>query len=230
MKTFSTFSLTLLALALGACASSPTSTGPALPAAEVVVAAPAAADENQAAPEDRAAFFIHHARNGECDKLGPELDAGVDINAFDRVDQTALIAALNHGHIECARVLLDRGADVNLADPAGWSPLIHAVYFGADDALIGLLLERGAQINHQNHRGVTALYLAAGIGREEQVRWLLDRGADPTIATGSGFTPLRLAQQKGLANIVKILEAQPAASTPAPAAAAAQAPAASTGS
>lgn len=105
--------------------------------------------------------------------------------------------------------MLDRGADVNLPDPAGWTPLIHAVYFGASDELLALLLDRGARINAQNDRGVTALYLAAGIGREPQVRLLLDRGADPQLATQSGYTPQRIAQQKGLAGIVKLLEGGP---------------------
>ncbi|MGQ0621322.1 MAG: ankyrin repeat domain-containing protein [Panacagrimonas sp.] len=206
--------LPALALGLVACAATPpvpVTATPEPPAQKVAVAV------EEIAPEDRASFFVHNARTGACDKLGADLDAAaVDVNSFDRVDQTALIAALNHGHIDCARILLDRGADVNLPDPAGWTPLIHAVYFGASDELLLLVLDRGARINAQNDRGVTALYLAAGIGREPQVRLLLERGADPRVATKSGYTPLRIAQQKGLADIVKLLETPP--STPATAA------------
>lgn len=204
--------LPALSLALAACAAAPKSSTEAAAtlAANAPIPQTAAAPAEDIAPEDRQAFFVHHARNGECDKVAADLDAGAQIDGFDKVDQTALIAALNHGHIACARVLLDRGANVNLADPAGWTPLIHAVYFGADDRLIMLLLDRGANINAQNHRGVTALYLAAGIGRESQVRLLLQRGADAGLATSSGYTALRIAQQKGLAEIVKLLEAPPA--------------------
>lgn len=208
-----------LALALAACAATPQNSTEAAATPTASIPQTAAAPAEDITPEDRQAFFIHHARSGDCDQVIADLDAGARIDGFDTLDQTALIAALNHAHTACARVLLERGADVNLPDPAGWTPLIHAVYFGADEELINLLLDRGARINAQNDRGVTALYLAAGTGREEQVRLLLQRGADPGLTTRSGYTALRIAQQKGLSEVVRLLES----AAPAPTRAAAEA-------
>lgn len=64
------FALSVLALGLAACAATPTTPVATTPAPQAAVAA------EEIAPEDRAAFFVQHARNGECDKVSAELDAG----------------------------------------------------------------------------------------------------------------------------------------------------------
>lgn len=204
-------SIVFLALA-GAygCASHPQSTTvvsraePVTPAASEVVGA-----------EEQVSFFVNDARSGEIDKVRAALEAGVPVDHVDAVDQSALIAAAGKNHLDVVRLLLERGANPNFRDPAGWTPLIHATYFGSSLELISLLVEKGANINHQNDRGVTALYLAAAAGHEAYVRHLLALGADRSLATKSGYTPLRIAQINGLAQIVSLLEAQPtAAGTP----------------
>lgn len=190
-----------LAAGLGACASAPPAARPDA--------------QPQLSAEDRNAFFVHAARTGAIDDLRRYLEQGAEINAFDSLDQTALIAAVDHQQLEIVRLLLDRGADPRLADHAGWTPLIHAIYFGSDETLLGLLLDRGADIDARNDRGVTALYLAAAAGREPQVQFLLKRGADPQLATEAGYTPLRIAQLRGYERIVALLGGEPPAA-PAP--------------
>lgn len=159
--------------------------------------------------EDRNSFFVHAARTGAIDELRKYLDQGAEIDGFDTLDQTALIAAIDHNHIDIVRLLLDRGANVQRADQAGWTPLIHSIYFGGNAELLNLLIDRGADVNARNDRGVTAIYLAAASGREEQVELLLKRGADAKLATKSGYTPIRIAQLRGYARIVALLEGKP---------------------
>lgn len=56
------------------------------------------------------------------------LDAGAEINARDYDDgHTALAIATMRGHEEAVRFLVKRGADVNLADLNGQTPLFHAL-------------------------------------------------------------------------------------------------------
>jgi ankyrin repeat protein len=167
------------------------------------VSAPALTAEALA---DRNAFFVQHARNGECDAVLQAIDQGTPIDAVDSLDQTALVAAVSQGHEDCALQLLERNASVSTRDPAGWTPLLFAVFFNASPTLIGALLKHGADINAQNDRGVTALHLAAGAGNELLVALLLGQGANRDLATTSGYTPLRLAQTKGLKNIAALLE------------------------
>ncbi|MGQ0503049.1 MAG: ankyrin repeat domain-containing protein [Panacagrimonas sp.] len=188
---------------LAGCASQPTPPVPAAQPPAAGVASPA----DGIGPRERIAFFVHDARTGKCDSLAASLDAGVPVDSVDAVDQTALIAAASKNHIECARILLDRGADPNRADPAGWTPVIHATYFGASPEFIELLAARGANVNAQNTRGVTALYLAAAGGHEASVAQLLALGADPNLATHTGTTPAKVAQIKGLSRIADVLNA-----------------------
>jgi ankyrin repeat protein len=55
------------------------------------------------------------------------IDAGVDINATDRRGQTALHGAALQGFDQVVRFLADRGADIDIADDAGLTPLDAAL-------------------------------------------------------------------------------------------------------
>lgn len=181
---------------LAACAQAPTTPG----------AASATEPQLQLSPEERATFFVHAARSGDLAETRKQLAAGAQLDGFDTLDQTALIAAVDHNQIEIIRFLLDKGANPNLGDHAGWTPLIHAAYFGANEELLSLLIDRGADVNGRNDRGVSALYLAAAVGREDQVRVLLKHGADPALASKAGYTPKQVAQMRGLERIVALLD------------------------
>jgi ankyrin repeat protein len=90
------------------------------------------------------------------------LDKGADINrvAQHKLAVTPLHAALFGKQKECARLLIERGADVavrrggNGWPRAGWTALHYAVSLGFDD-LIPLLLERGADPEARDDEGKT---------------------------------------------------------------------------
>jgi ankyrin repeat protein len=156
--------------------------------------------------EDRAAFFVNHARQGEIEALRQDLDEGVAVNARDGLDQTALLAAISSNGYEEVHLLLLRGADPNLADNAGWTPLHYAAWFGSSTIVIADLLAHGAKIDARNDRGITPLYFASAAGHESQVKLLLQHGADRGIASNSGYTPLRVARVKGLDGVAALLD------------------------
>lgn len=179
------------------------------------VAAAASPESTETVGEsERISFFVHDARSGHFDAVKKGLDEGIPIDSVDAVDQTALIAAAGKDDLAIVQLLLDRGAKPDIADPAGWTALTHATYFGARPELLSLLVQKGADVNHQNDRGATALYLASAAGREETVRRLLALGANASLATKSGYTPLRVAQNNGLVRIVELLDPSGAASKP----------------
>ncbi len=75
---------------------------------------------------------------------------------------TPLLYAARQGCLECARLLVDAGANVNLADPQGVTPLITATNnFSFDVA--AYLLEKGANPNKWDWWGRTPLYLAVDL-------------------------------------------------------------------
>jgi ankyrin repeat protein len=68
---------------------------------------------------------IHFAaRQGYTETVAALLDAGVDANTLTTGDRTSpLLAATINGHFDLAKMLLDRGADPNLASENGAAPL-----------------------------------------------------------------------------------------------------------
>lgn len=103
---------------------------------------------------------------------------GADVNARDNVVKwerqvtseprekwlppgglTPLLFASREGCVECARILVEAGADVNAADPNGISPVVLAIINGHYDAA-ALLLEKGTDPNRADITGRTALYAA----------------------------------------------------------------------
>jgi ankyrin repeat protein len=114
---------------------------------------------------------------------------------------TALIWAARAGSLEAISLLLDSGADVNLAGPTGdnWdaTPLQHAI-LQRQAAAVRLLLDRGADPNRVGRDGsLTPLLLAAGDTDPAIVTLLLAHGADPTVEDDNGATPLSRAVSAG---------------------------------
>ena len=92
----------------------------------------------------------------------------------------ALALAAQHGHVEIVRLLLDAGEDPDRYNPKGnhghSTPLHQAVWAG-HDAVVRLLVERGARLDIRDtiHEG-TPLGWAEYGGRAETAAWLRSRG------------------------------------------------------
>jgi ankyrin repeat protein len=72
---------------------------------------------------------------------------------------TPLLFAARQGCLDCAKILLKSGAEVNAADPNNISPLLMATINGHYD-VAAFLLDRGADPNIADETGRTALYAA----------------------------------------------------------------------
>jgi ankyrin repeat protein len=74
---------------------------------------------------------------------------------------TILSWAVIGNRIDMARLLIERGADVNHEDKKGMTPLLYAasIDFG-DSAMVELLLKSGARTSARTKEGLTALDLA----------------------------------------------------------------------
>ncbi len=97
--------------------------------------------------------------------------------------KSLLILALEGGvRADILRLLLDQGVDVNLADREGKTPLILAAQKGQFE-LMQVFLKRGAQMNHQDRMGWTALTqsLVSAKTEQDQFRFLklcIENGAE----------------------------------------------------
>ena len=77
------------------------------------------------------------------------LETDVEVDHVNRLGWTALLEAIILGggdaaHVEVVRLLVEAGADVNLADGQGVTPLAHAKQSGYDE-MVAILREAGAR-------------------------------------------------------------------------------------
>lgn len=114
-----------------------------------------------------------------------------EVEARSAQDESPLMMAALKGHLELARRLIERGADVN---KPGWAPLHYAATHGHLE-LMQLLLDEHAYIDAESPNGSTPLMMAALYGSAESVRLLLEEGADPLLKNQLGLTAIDFAHR-----------------------------------
>ncbi len=153
---------------------------------------------------DPALDVFEAASLGDVDRLRELLDADPSsATAYSADGFTALHFPAFFGGVECARVLVERGADVD-AHGRGWmtgTPLNSAAA-GRHADVARLLLERGADPNARQGSGWTPLHSAAHNGDPDMVALLLAHGADPAATNDDGATVLSMAEQSGNEDVI----------------------------
>lgn len=122
---------------------------------------------------------------------------------------TALHLAAFFGAVESAELLLGAGADVDARSQNGMSntPLCAALAGRGVEAMIALLIARGADVNTRAGGGVTPLHLAASRGAISSIELLLTHGARLTATLETGQTPAVIARERGHEAAAAYLEA-----------------------
>jgi ankyrin repeat protein len=111
------------------------------------------------------------------------------LNAQNNAGETPLMLAAINNQLELARVLIERGADVN---KPGWTALHYAATRGHRD-MMRLLLDNDAYIDSEAPNGSTPLMMAAYSAPPLAVKLLLEEGADPTLLNSAHASALDLA-------------------------------------
>ena len=167
--------------------------------------------------------LLFAARGGHIDAVRVLLAAGADVNDTLSDGQSALVVAVANANWELADYLLDRGADPNLAGAGwnALHQLVRTrrmntgfgfpgpIPSGSVDSIDVLkkMLDAGGDVNARmttngmkdgqrnrlNRLGATPFFLAAKVTDTEAMRVLLDAGADATIPSADGTTPLMVA-------------------------------------
>ena len=168
------------------------------------------------------------AREGHVDVLGLLAGAGADVDdALPSNGMSALVLAVYNAQYDFAKALLDLGADPDAAGN-GWTALHQVVWtrspnlgrnppfpvpLGDLDAfdLVRALAAAGANLdarqtseprdgnrNVLNRIGSTPFLQAAKVADAAMMQLLVDLGADPSLATEEGATPLMAAAGVGI--------------------------------
>jgi len=142
-----------------------------------------------------AEYVVHQLRQS------PDMGA----EALGALLNESLICAAQINNFDLCRMLLENGALIDFVSKEGRSALMEFARHGNQQA-VEALLAKGAQINAIGEgKECTALSLAAQQGHAGVLRYLLDHGADPTIALKDSSTCLLEASKNGHINCVEIL-------------------------
>ena len=116
--------------------------------------------------------------------------------------------------VELAESLVERGADPNLTDARGTSPLKHAISYGRKE-MVEILLQNGADPNAKDDEGATPLIHAskktpsnrhpADKVRVRIVKLLIAANADVHLCDKLGKTPLGYARSYDNPEIAQVL-------------------------
>ncbi|KAH8805995.1 ankyrin repeat-containing domain protein [Xylogone sp. PMI_703] len=195
------------------------------------------ADPNLAGPHGTPLYYaLRRSHEDVCQAL---LDHGADPN-HPALDPPVLIQVLTDIFDEdkkarLRKLLVERGAKVDVVDFTGQSPLIYAAQVGDADC-VRYLLDHGADVSVTDGSGRNALLYAVdyyrvevvrlllergvkqhgteqdelvpifrAISNEELVKLLLEHGAETDVRSPFGKTPLMAAAETSNAAIVKLL-------------------------
>ena len=148
------------------------------------------------------------AAQGHPEMMRALIEAGADINARSTIINwerqrtseprdkwlppgglTPLLFAAREGCVECTKVLVSAGADLDLVDPDQYTPLILALINGHFD-VASVLIDSGADVNMEDKVGRTALMAAVDAHTIPSSNRPVPRETDDTLGSMDIITKL----------------------------------------
>ncbi len=136
-------------------------------------------------------------RSSDAARMRGLFEKGFDApNIRDGKGNTLLMLASYNEQLEMTRVLLENGADPQIANDMGQIPLAGAAFKGNIE-MAKILIEHGADVNARMPDGKTPLMFAAMFNRLEIIDLFVEKGADATIQSMDGSTAETMAKMMG---------------------------------
>jgi ankyrin repeat protein len=142
------------------------------------------------------------------------LDEGCPVDIKDAEDRTALMYVCVDQDSAAVKLLLDHGANPEIAMRDGDTT---AMYFacavprrrlklGPDPAIVQMLIDHGGNPRRVCRNGQTLMHAAAATGSEEIMQLIAKHGVSPTATTNDGQSPVERAIEYGNAAAVPVVE------------------------
>lgn len=128
----------------------------------------------------------------------------VDIDARNRLGNSAMHVAARWGQAGSIKLLMDCGIDVTATNSDGRTAL-HLAAKSREEEIAKMLIASGVDVNVIDIHGLTALSLAVYYGNTEVSRLLVEKTTDINQQSRSGDTPLSTAASYGREALVNLL-------------------------
>lgn len=115
-----------------------------------------------------------------------------------------LLQAAEDGKTDTIKNLINNGANINVQDSDGRTPIMIATY-NNDVETAKILIEAGADVNIQDNMKNSPFLYAGAEGYLEILKLTIEAGADPTITNRYGGTALIPASEHGYVEVIKEL-------------------------
>lgn len=125
--------------------------------------------------------------NGDLEEVRLLFSEGCDVNIKLGWKLESFLHVATHVHI--FEELLQQGADVNVVNVSGESPILRAIVDGKGSQVVSILLSAKADVKRKYY-GATLLHYASDV---EVIRMLLSHGLDVNSENIQGRTPLHYA-------------------------------------
>lgn len=136
------------------------------------------------------------------------LQHGAEVNTIDVQNSGVVGHAADRNYVTCVRLLLEAGADPNIAPSHGHrvgNALNVAARNALDPLILKTLLDFGADVDSCGVDGVTGLLHAARKDNTNFATLLLEYGADINAVSTAGQTPLTTAVTYNSHNVLQLL-------------------------
>ena len=149
--------------------------------------------------------LIRAVKQGDIEKVIRALET-VSVNTKPDGNTPLLMVAVQNRKEDIARLLIQKGADVNVTNNGGETPLINAAHRGLYP-IVEMLLDAGANVNQASNGGYTPLMASCGRGHSEVAKLLLANGANTEAHTTNNATALIDAVTANLETVTVLLDA-----------------------
>lgn len=136
------------------------------------------------------------------------LSKEVDINITDKNGNTSILNSLLRGNLEIAKIILEKKPKLTIKNKNGISPLLICSANGYFD-ILEVILTQSVDINQQDEEGNTALHFSILGGHEDIVKLLLDKDANIKIQNKKGKSPVALASESGIFELLEVFRKNP---------------------
>ncbi|KAJ8614250.1 hypothetical protein CTAYLR_001093 [Chrysophaeum taylorii] len=160
-------------------------------------------------------MLLESAETGDVEAVERIIKSGVvDINAVDEVDSySALMMSAEAGHLDIVKALKDAGAEVEIRDSYGRTPLYAAAVAGHIE-VVRYLVHQGADVGALDCENRSVLWACCAVRRIDIAAVLLENSdCNLNAVAGSGESAIDFAIKHGHAEVAEFLRGQGAIDT-----------------